>query len=249
MKTFSILNSCFVFRTSMPLQVAGCPSGSITVPPGSSRSGPGNDTCTKLQTTIRPFPRDRRPMKRFALILFFAASAHARLSDNVIPTHYQIRLEPNLAAATFRGAETIDVDVRDASKDIMLHAIEIEIDRAMVRAAGKTQTAQVTFDQNEQTATLHLERAVSGPAAIEIRFRGRLNDELRGFYLSRTTARRYAVTQFEATDARRAFPCFDEPAMKATFDLSVVIDKGDVAISNGAVVSDKPGPGAKKHTA
>jgi aminopeptidase N len=187
-------------------------------------------------------------MKRFALILFFTASAHARLGDNILPAHYKISFEPNLTAATFRGTETIDIDVRNASKDITLHAIEIEIDRAAVRAAGKTQTARVTFDETGQTATLHLDRPISGPAAIQIAFRGRLNDELRGFYLSRTTARRYAVTQFEATDARRAFPCFDEPALKAMFDISVVIDKGDVAISNGAVVSDTPGPGAKKHT-
>src|SRR6185503_19615653 len=81
-----------------------------------------------------------------------------------------------------------------------------------------------------------------------IKYAGKLNDQLRGLYLSKANNRRYAVTQLEATDARRMFPAFDEPAMKATFDLTAVIDAGDRAISNGAVISDTPGPTPGKHT-
>ena len=88
----------------------------------------------------------------------------------------------------------------------------------------------------------------AGPAVIDIKYRGILNDQLRGFYLSQANNRRYAVTQLEATDARRMFPSFDEPAFKATFSLTATIDAGDHAISNGAVVSDTPGPAAGKHT-
>ena len=88
----------------------------------------------------------------------------------------------------------------------------------------------------------------AGPATIAIRYTGQLNDKLRGFYLSRANNREYAITQLEATDARRAFPSFDEPAMKATFAVSATIDAGDTAISNGRVLSDTPGPGAGKHT-
>jgi len=96
-----------------------------------------------------------------------------------------------------------------------------------------------------------------GPAEIRIAYTGVLNDKLRGFYLSTdASGRRYAVTQFEATDARRAFPGFDEPALKATFDVSMTIDRGDVAISNGRVISDtseasdpSDAPGAeRRHT-
>src|SRR5262249_41838738 len=81
-----------------------------------------------------------------------------------------------------------------------------------------------------------------------IRFNGQLNEHLVGFYQSHTQRRKYAVTQFEPVDARRAFPCFDEPDMKATFDISAVVDQGDTAISNGKIISDQPGPGAAKHT-
>ncbi|MGH9160067.1 MAG: M1 family metallopeptidase, partial [Vicinamibacteraceae bacterium] len=74
------------------------------------------------------------------------------------------------------------------------------------------------------------------------------NDKLRGFYLSKANGRKYAVTQMEATDARRAFPSFDEPAFKAVFEISVMADDGDTVISNGAQISDTPGPEPGKHT-
>ena len=87
-----------------------------------------------------------------------------------------------------------------------------------------------------------------GPATIHITYTGILNDKLRGFYLSKANGRNYAVSQMEATDARRAFPSFDEPAYKATFDVTLLIDAGDSAISNGRQISDTPGPEPGKHT-
>ena len=82
-----------------------------------------------------------------------------------------------------------------------------------------------------------------GATEIHVRYGGILNGQLRGFYISKTQHRNYAVTQFESTDARRAFPCFDEPAFKATFAITLTIDRGDTAISNGKVLSDAPGTG------
>jgi aminopeptidase N/puromycin-sensitive aminopeptidase len=114
---------------------------------------------------------------------------------------------------------------------------------------GGAQAAVVTLDAAKEQATLTFARALpAGEVTLEIAYTGILNDKLRGFYLSRSKTRSYGVTQFEATDARRAFPCFDEPALKATFDISLIIDTGDTAFSNMKMVRDTPGPeGSVKH--
>jgi aminopeptidase N/puromycin-sensitive aminopeptidase len=111
------------------------------------------------------------------------------------------------------------------------------------------QSASVRLDVQKQQATLTFAKTIpAGDASLRIAFTGILNNELRGFYLSKTARSNYAVTQFESTDARRAFPCFDEPAMKATFDIALEIDAGDTAISNSAILTDTLGPVPGKHT-
>jgi aminopeptidase N/puromycin-sensitive aminopeptidase len=107
--------------------------------------------------------------------------------------------------------------------------------------------AEVTADKENETVTLQLAQALQpGTAQVRIAFDGKIAQQLRGLYLSKTAKRKYAVTQFEAMSARRAFPCFDEPAMKATFDVTLVVDQGDIAISNTRVTSDQPA-GEGKH--
>src|SRR5581483_4661681 len=109
--------------------------------------------------------------------------------------------------------------------------------------------ANITTDPKQETATLTFEKPLqAGPATLHIRYSGILNEQMRGFYLSKTEKRKYAFTQFENTDARRACPSFDQPDMKATFQVTLVVDKGDMAISNTKVVSDTPGPAEGKHT-
>ncbi len=133
---------------------------------------------------------------------------------------------------------------------IVLNAAEIDFDVATVTSGGASQKAKVTLDKEKEMATLTIANAIQpGPATIQIRYTGILNDQLRGFYMGKDSdGRKYAATQFEATDARRAFPSFDEPAYKATFDVVVTADQGMTVISNTKVVSDKPGPGDGKHT-
>ncbi len=192
----------------------------------------------------------KRLLSVVAVLLFIAGLGNAqRLPGDVVPSHYQITLAPDLKGATFEGEETIEVRVLKPTSNIVLNAAEIKFGDVTVTSGSATQTAKVTADAKSEMATLALGNAVpAGPATIHIKFAGTLNNDLRGFYLSKTKQRNYAVTQFEATDARRAFPSFDEPAMKATFDLSVVVDKGDTAISNSKIVADTPGPGEGKHT-
>jgi aminopeptidase N len=192
----------------------------------------------------------KRLLSVVALLLLIACVGNAqRLPGDVVPSHYQITLAPDLKNATFEGEETIAVRVLKPTSNIVLNAAEIKFGDVTVTSGSATQAARVTTDGKSEMATLALGNALpAGEATIHIKFAGTLNDQLRGFYLSNTKRRNYAVTQFEATDARRAFPCFDEPAMKATFDLSVVADKDDTAISNSKIVSDAPGPGEGKHT-
>ncbi|MES2219979.1 MAG: M1 family metallopeptidase [Acidobacteriota bacterium] len=178
-----------------------------------------------------------------------AALRAQRLSTDVIPQHYSLTLEPDLKAATFTGKEEIDVTLDKASNSITLNAVQLKFQKATITADGTTQTANVTENKPDEQATLHVDKEIpAGAATIKIEYTGILNDQLRGFYLSKAAHRNYAVTQFEPTDARRAFPSFDEPAMKATFSTTLIVDKGDTGISNTNMVSDDPGPAADKHT-
>ena len=192
-------------------------------------------------------------IRRFVLLLSFVALATPaiaqRLPKTVVPEHYQLAFTIDLANAKFSGQTGIDVRVTQSTSTITLHAVEMNVTSATVAAGGQTQTATVAMNAEAQTATLTLPKAVAaGKARIAIDYNAALNSSLRGLYLSKANNRSYAVTQFESTDARRAFPCFDEPAFKATYAVTVTADRGDIAISNGRMLSDKPGPGANQHT-
>ena len=187
----------------------------------------------------------------FAALLSVAplACLAQRLPTNAKPEHYTLALTPDLKTATFTGDETIDVLLAQPSDSITLNAAQITFASVTAQTASGTQTAKVSEDAQKQQATFAFPGSLpAGRVLLHIRYSGILNGQLRGFYLSKTARRNYAVTQFEPTDARRAFPSFDEPAMKATFSVSLTVDKGDTAISNTNIVSDTPGPGADKHT-
>jgi aminopeptidase N len=172
-----------------------------------------------------------------------------RLPSTVTPEHYDLAFDVDVAAAAFRGTEAIRVRLAEPARRIVLHALDLRIEDVTIAAGGVTQPAGVSFDTAAQTATLTVPREIAaGSAEIHLTFSAPLNRNLRGFYLSRANGRNYAVTQFESTDARRAFPCFDEPAFKATFSVTLTIDAKDTAISNGRLLSDTPGPGANRHT-
>jgi aminopeptidase N len=195
-----------------------------------------------------------------------------RLSASVRAEHYRLALTPDLQAATFRGEEAIDVVLDAPSRSITLNAVEIkfgEVKAYVLPAAaydyGKLgsqpkplgalevdkhpQIATTTLDAGKEQVTFTFANELpAGRVTLTVQYTGTLNDKLRGFYLSKTKMRNYAVTQFESTDARRAFPSFDEPALKATFDISLTVDAGDTVISNTNMISDTPTPVAGKHT-
>jgi aminopeptidase N/puromycin-sensitive aminopeptidase len=185
----------------------------------------------------------------FACLLISLTATAQRLSTDVLPEHYTLKLAPDLKAATFTGEETIEVTLAQPSDHVTLNAVEITFQSVTITANGKQQTATVSLDKDKEQATFTFgEKLPAGKAKLAIAYTGILNNELRGFYLSKTAKRNYAVTQFESTDARRAYPSFDEPAFKATYDVTLVIDKDDTAISNSPIETDTPGPASDKHT-
>jgi aminopeptidase N len=193
-------------------------------------------------------------MRRFPCILgvflLLAPPALAqRLSGDVVPDHYNLWFAPDLATDTFRGHTRIDARSVTSGRSLTLHAAELTFGEVRITAGGKTQTATVTMNPQQETATLTVAEPIAeGPVSIDIAYTGVLNDKLRGFYKSVANGRKYAVSQLEATDARRAFPSFDEPRFKATFDVSLTVAQGDTVISNGRLKTDRPGPEPGTHT-
>ncbi|MBI4328514.1 MAG: M1 family metallopeptidase [Chloroflexi bacterium] len=181
-------------------------------------------------------------------------SDHSLLLSNVRPRKYRITLTPDLEAFTFQGEETIDISVVEPTSEIALNAVEIEVQSARVVHPDGTATAasQISYDETNETATFRFPTPLrTGPAQLFISFAGRLNDRLHGFYRSTYRSpegqtRTMAATQFEATDARRAFPCWDEPALKATFQVDLVIPARLTAVSNAPVTKESPAPGGRK---
>jgi len=193
-------------------------------------------------------------MKRILAVLTFALTTLSlavaqRLPEVAAPENYKLNFTPDLEKATFEADETISIRVLKPTSEITLNAVDIDFHEVSVTGGGSTQKAKVAPEKDKEMVVLAFEKPLSaGPATVHITYAGILNSEMRGFYLGKDDqGRKYAATQFEATDARRAFPSFDEPAYKATFDITAVADKGQVAISNQKIASDAPGPG-DKHT-
>jgi puromycin-sensitive aminopeptidase len=169
--------------------------------------------------------------------------AEYRLPSSVMPNRYRLVLAPDLASWTFQGHETVEVQVARPVLQIVLHAVDLEVTAASVQVGRHRWPARVSYQPGRETLTLHLPQGVPvGRATLELAFRGTIGTSLRGLYRVETAGRRYAFTQFEATDARRCFPCFDEPAFKARFQLAVTVPEGLTAISNSRVQRETPGP-------
>jgi puromycin-sensitive aminopeptidase len=168
-----------------------------------------------------------------------------RLPRTVVPGHYRLRIEPDLAAASFRGTEEVEVEVLEPVDEIVLNAVDLELhDAWLAHSDGRRLAATVRLDLPGERAHLRLDgTAEPGPWTLHVAFEGVLNDKLKGFYRSTYTDEDgtehvIGTTQFEATDARRAFPCWDEPDLKATFGVTLVVAEDLLAVSNGQVVEE-----------
>ena len=168
-----------------------------------------------------------------------------RLARSVVPSAYRVFLTPDLEAFTFSGRVEIDVDIHVSVSELKMNAVDLELGAATISADGTSYRSQEHhLDDTYETVTFNFDRDVPvGPAVVEIAFDGILNDQLHGFYRSTYTDDQgvdytIATTQFENTDARRAFPCWDEPAFKATYQINLTIPSHLAAYSNSPVSAD-----------
>ncbi|HVZ71838.1 MAG TPA: M1 family metallopeptidase [Polyangia bacterium] len=170
-----------------------------------------------------------------------------RLPLDIRPTRYRAEVTVDMKANTFEGRLAIDVTSGRASSELQLHAVGLELSSATAEIAGRAIAAKPSVDAESETVTLSFAEPVpAGAATLRLAYRGAFSPGLRGLY----RAGAIAVTQFEAADARRLFPCFDEPAFKARWEVSLSgVPAGAVALSNGIAIKDEPdGQGARRVT-
>jgi puromycin-sensitive aminopeptidase len=178
-----------------------------------------------------------------------------RLPTSVVPSHYEIALEPDLREGSFEGRARIRLDVREPVSEIVLNAKALELREATASGTDgrSVPIGRISMDAASERATFSIETTLDpGLIELEVAFTGVLNDKLAGFYRSTFVDREgrrhtIATTQLQATDARRAFPCFDEPAFKATFGVTLVVPEEAFAVSNAPILSEEPaGKGRKR---
>jgi aminopeptidase N len=164
--------------------------------------------------------------------------------------HYKIHLEPDLTRFVFEGRVDIQLNAPEPVREVSLNAIDLAIWDCQVFLKGKPESCSFSFDPKREVLTLCFPGEVHGDVALVISYAGKISDRMAGLYRSRYAVdgeeRFMAVTQFEESDARRAFPCMDHPAAKATFEVEMVIDAAKSAISNMPVEDERALEGNRK---
>ena len=202
-------------------------------------------------------------MDECAALLTFVTTLHAekpfdfattpgKLPKQVVPEEYAIRITPDLEKHTFAGSETIKLNAREPVRQLVLNALEIKIESAAID--GKPiAAAAIKLDPKQETLTLTLANELpAGTHELELKFTGKINQQGQGLYYAPyqeqgTGAKKVMLgTQFEATDARRFFPCWDEPSFRARFQLTVIVPENFTAVSNMPVEKETKVSGGKE---
>jgi aminopeptidase N len=168
-----------------------------------------------------------------------------KLPKEVVPTEYSIRILPNIDKLTFAGTETVKLNVRSPVHQLVLNALELEITKASVDGNALPKSA-IKLDKEKELLTLALPSELTpGDHALALSFTGKINQQGQGLfymhYQEQGSGKKKIMlgTQFEATDARRFFPCWDEPVFRARFQLTTVVPENWLAVSNMPVESEK----------
>jgi aminopeptidase N len=166
-----------------------------------------------------------------------SATARYRLPNTVVPRTYRLTIEPDSDKLIYNGVVEIDIEVRKPTNEVVLNSLDLEISDASLNGIPAKLGDLTLYAANERLTIRMGKPLPKGQATLVLRFAGRISDKARGFYRSEYIAadgskRFLDTTQFEATSARSAFPCFDEPDLKAVFEVTIVVPDGRAAISN-----------------
>jgi aminopeptidase N len=166
------------------------------------------------------------------------------------PIQYTIHLEPDLNTFEFKGSTSILLEAVKPIGEIALNALELAISSCEVKKNSQYVECAFSVDSDEEEINVFLPEKMIGETELRFDYLGEINNKMAGFYRSRYAVdgkeKYIAVTQFEESDARRAFPCFDHPVKKAFFDVEMVIDEDLDAISNCGIIEERPLSNGKK---
>jgi aminopeptidase N len=179
---------------------------------------------------------------------FSFADTPGQLPKQVIPRHYTLRIQPDLAARTTSGTARIDVDVQEPVREFVLNALALEITSAALAPTGSNALPRAltpTLDASKQTLTIALPEVLpAGKYTLVLTYRGKIGTQAQGFFVDKyptpSGEKLMLGTQFEPTDARRVFPCWDEPVYRATYDTTLVVPEKLMAVGNMPVAQEKP---------
>src|SRR3989338_7596698 len=173
-----------------------------------------------------------------------------RLSEYITVSNYSIVIEPSKDMQTYAGKVTIKAEITKPTKEIQLHSKNSEIKTSSICIGTQCLLPKVSENKETETITLEIQKEIKGDIEIHIEFNGKITEDLAGIYRSKYEhegkTKHIITTQCEAPYARRIFPCFDEPNKKATFDISVIIDKHLEAVSNMSIKSEQIEKSKKK---
>src|SRR5213592_3709252 len=183
---------------------------------------------------------------------FDFASTPGKLPKQVRPTEYAIWVKPDLKKLAFAGRETVKLNVAEPTRELILNALDLTITGAAIDGKTVPKTA-IKFDAKNELLTIATpEELTPGEHTLALKFTGKINQFGRGLFYAKyqeegTGAKKmFLGTQFEATDARRLFPCWDEPVFRARFQLSAVVPQDWMAVSNMPIASEKKVAGGRE---